>query len=198
MLQKFNKNTSTIWTLQSHTKSAYFALHSGPKHMYSHHQCCNIKELSYAHVTNKHSLLQWFHKRLQKVVPLFLESHLSHVDVTCWHCFISPLDTVILAGKPHKLVLNLKKPMETSVLYPYYNQSAPVQVLFSSKLSQLSLDKWQLRSEDGKWHISPTGWRLEGEIWKLQMLGTQNQNMHIFHLIFANLNPLIVLPIYYG
>lgn len=95
-----------------------------------HHQT-----VSYADVTNKHSLLQWSHKLLQKVVPLFLEFHLFHVDVTCWHCFISPLDTVILAGKPHKLVLNLKIPLETSVLCPHYNQSTPAQVYFSSKLN---------------------------------------------------------------
>jgi hypothetical protein len=100
----------------------------------SHHQTF-IKTVSYADITDKHSLLQWSHKLLQKVVPLLLESHLFHVDVTCWHCFITPLDTIILAGKPHKLVLNLKSPLETSALCPQYSQSTPVQ---ASSFAQLN------------------------------------------------------------
>lgn len=66
----------------------------------SHHRSF-MKTVSYADITDKHSLLQRSHKFLQKVVPLFLEPHLFHVDVTRWHSFIAPLDTVILAGKPH-------------------------------------------------------------------------------------------------
>jgi hypothetical protein len=82
--------------------------------------------VSYTDITNKHLLLQWSHKFLQNIVPMVLESHLFHVDVPCWHCFIAPLDTVILAGKPQKLVLNLNRLWETSILCPQYSQAAPM------------------------------------------------------------------------
>lgn len=124
---------------------------SHPSPMLHHHHM-----VSYADVTNKHSLLQWSHKLLQKVVPLILESHLFHVDVTCWHCFISPLDTVILAGKPHKLVLNLETSKETSVLYPHYNQSTQVQASFPPKpnfITEFRQMLAQKRSDTSHWSL---------------------------------------------
>lgn len=58
-------------------------------------------------ISRIHGLLQWSHVNLQELEPHGLQSHLIRVDVSCGHCLITSLQTLVAIGSIRPLAERL-------------------------------------------------------------------------------------------